>query len=190
MQKLGPKAQKIWHLIEQGIEFVKTIAEKGLEGIWETLVDKIGDLKQLMIEKIKSFVVTEVVHKGIEWVLSLCNPAGAFVEAVEMIIHVVEFFIDKGKQIQETVDRILDSVESLLSGGEGGVPALIEETLAKSIPTVIAFLADLAGLGGIGDTIKEMVNSARSLVDKGIDTGSQRSNPTGEERMGYADRQE
>ena len=169
LQKLGPKAEKLWHLIEHGIEFVKIIAEKGLEGIWETLVDKIGDLKEMVIGQIKSFVVTEVIQKGIEWVLSLCNPAGAFVQAVEMIIHVVEFFIDKGKQIQETVDRILDSVESLLSGGEGGVPALIEETLANSIPTVIAFLADLAGLGGIADKIKEMVNSARSLVDKGID---------------------
>lgn len=169
LQKLGPKAGKLWHLIEQGIEFVKTIAEKGLEGIWETLVGKIGALEEMVIEKIKSFVVTEVVQKGIEWVLSLCNPAGAFVQAVEMIVHVVEFFVDKGKQIQETVDRILGSVEALLSGGEGGVPALIEQTLAKSIPTIIAFLADLAGLGGIADTIKEMVNSARSLVDKGID---------------------
>jgi hypothetical protein len=169
LAKLGPKAPRIWHLIEQGIAIIKTIAEKGLSGVWDMLMEKIQGIKDIVVDGIKSFVIETVVKKGIEWLLSLFNPAGAFVEAVELIIDVVEFFIQKGKQIQETVDRILDSVESLLSGGEGGVPALIEQTLAKAVPTVITFLADLVGLGDISTTIQNLVKKAQSVTDEAID---------------------
>jgi hypothetical protein len=148
---------------------VKTISEKGLAGVWQMVLDKISGLEDLVINGIKFFITDTVVKKGIEFVLSLFNPAGAFVEAVEMIIDVIQFFIQKGKQIQQTVDKILDSVESLLGGGEGGVPAMIEATLAGTIPMVIQFLADLVGLGDLGTTIKGLVDKARALVDGAID---------------------
>jgi hypothetical protein len=156
-------------LIEQGIELIRTIADKGLAGVWEMLLEKIQGIEDMVISGIKSFIIETVVKKGVEWLLSLFNPAGAFVEAVELIIDVVQFFIQKGKQIQETVDRILDSVESLLSGGEGGVPALIEQTLAKGIPTVIQFLADLVGLGDLGTKLQALVQKAQSITDAAID---------------------
>jgi hypothetical protein len=169
LQKLGPKAAKIWHLIEEGITIIQTLRDKGIAGIWEMVLEKIQGIKDLVIDGIKSFIVDTVVKKGVEWLLSLFNPAGAFVEAVELIIDVVQFFIQKGKQIQETVDRILDSVESLLGGGEGGVPALIEQTLAKAVPTVITFLADLVGLGDLGTTLQGLVKKAQSMTDSAID---------------------
>jgi hypothetical protein len=169
LKKLGPKAAQIWHLIEQGIELIKTIADKGLAGVWEMLMEKVQGIEDLVVGGIKSFIIETVVKKGVEWLLSLFNPAGAFVEAVELIIDVVQFFIQKGKQIQETVDGILDSVESLLSGGEGGVPARIEQTLAKAVPTVITFLADLVGLGDIGTTLQGLVQKAQSVIDAAID---------------------
>lgn len=169
LQKLGPKAAKVWHLIEEGIAIIKTLAEKGLSGVWDMLMDKVQGIKDLIVDGIKSFVIETVVKKGIEWLLSLFNPAGAFVEAVELIIDVVQFFIQKGKQIQETIDRILDSVESLLNGGEGGVPALIEQSLAKAVPIVITFLADLVGLGDLGTTLQGLVKKAQSITDTAID---------------------
>lgn len=169
LQKLGPKAAKVWHLIEEGIAIIKTIAEKGLSGVWDMLMDKVQGIKDLIVDGIKSFVIETVVKKGIEWLLSLFNPAGAFVEAVELIIDVVQFFIQKGRQIQETIDRILDSVESLLNGGEGGVPALIEQSLAKAVPIVITFLADLVGLGDLGTTLQGLVKKAQSITDTAID---------------------
>ena len=167
--KLGPTAAKVWHLIEQGVEIVKTISEKGLAGVWELIVEKISGLGDMIIGGIKSFIVDAVVKEGIEFVVSLCTGAGAFIEAVKKLIEFVEFFIQRGKQIQATVDQILDSVESLLSGGEGGVPGKIEQTLAGAVPTVITLLADLVGLGDLGPTLQGLVKKARGLVDQAID---------------------
>src|SRR6185369_10182794 len=50
---------------------------------------------------------------------------------------------------KEFVDAVLDSIESIASGGVGAVAGLVEGALAKAVPMVIGFLASLLGLGGI-----------------------------------------
>ena len=46
---------------------------------------------------------------------------------------------------------------------------LIEGTLAKTIPLIINFLADLLGLGGISEKIKEIIGKIQAPVNKAID---------------------
>jgi hypothetical protein len=79
------------------------------------------------------------------------------------------FFVEKGSQIKDFVDSILDSVESILDGGVGAVADLIENTLAKGIPLIIDFLADLLGLGGIAEKVKEIIGKIQAPVTKAID---------------------
>ena len=79
------------------------------------------------------------------------------------------FFVEKGKAIIEFVNSILDSVESILNGGVGAVADLIEGTLAKTVPLIINFLADLLGLGGISEKIKEIIGKIQAPVNKAID---------------------
>src|SRR6185312_14721736 len=37
------------------------LAEEGLAGIWHLIVEKVGDVKDMIVEKAKSFVVTEII---------------------------------------------------------------------------------------------------------------------------------
>ena len=56
------------------------------------------------------------------WILSLLNPASAFVKACKMIIDIISFIVTRGKQIAEFVSAVLDAVIAIARGGAGGVP--------------------------------------------------------------------
>ena len=86
------------------------------------------------MSQVKEMVSVEIIKAGIVWLISMLNPASAFVKACKMIYDVVMFFVEKAAQIKEFVDSILDSVESIAGGGVGAVAGYIEKTLAKMVP--------------------------------------------------------
>jgi hypothetical protein len=79
------------------------------------------------------------------------------------------FFVEKGSQIKEFVDSVLDSIESIVGGGVGAVAKHIENTLAKILPLLLGFLASLLGLGGISEKVKEILEKVQKPVNKAID---------------------
>ncbi len=155
--------------MEQAVDVFKIIATEGLAGLWNWILDRIGDFKEMVMGEIREFISEKVIKAGIEWLIGILNPAAAFIKACEAIYNIVMFFVEKGKEIIEFVNSILDSVESILNGGVGAVADLIEGTLAKTIPLIINFLADLLGLGGISDKIKEIIGKIQAPVNKAID---------------------
>ena len=156
--------------VEQGVEIIQVVVKEGLGGLWKWVLEKVGDLKEMVMAQIQDFVITKIIKAGITWLISLLNPAAAFIKACKMIYDVVMFFVEKGSQIKEFVDSVLDSIESIAGGGVGAVAGLIEKTLARTLPLVLGFLASLLGLGGISEKIKEILKTVQkpvmSVVDK------------------------
>ncbi len=156
--------------LEQTFEVVKILITEGVPGLWRWVVEKLGDLKELVLGQIKEFVIEKIVKAGITWIISMLNPAAAFIKACKAIYDIVMFFVDKAAQIKEFVSSVLDSVESIARGGAGAVAGLIERTLAKALPMVLGFLASLLGLGGISEKIKSILEKVQAPVGKVIDT--------------------
>ncbi|HKN52941.1 MAG TPA: hypothetical protein VJX66_10590 [Amycolatopsis sp.] len=156
--------------LEQTFEVVKILITEGVPGLWHWIVEKLGDLKEMVLGQIKEFVIEKIVKAGITWIIGLLNPAAAFIKACKAIYDIVMFFVDKAAQIKEFVDSVLDSVESIARGGAGAVAGLIERTLAKAIPMVLGFLASLLGLGGISEKIKSILEKVQAPVAKVVDT--------------------
>src|SRR5205807_1996218 len=67
------------------------------------------------------------------------------------------------------VNAVLDAIIAIAGGGAGGVPALIEDALAKSIPVLIGALAAILGVSGIADKIKSFIQSLSKPVMKAVD---------------------
>ncbi|WP_290057462.1 phage tail protein [Amycolatopsis solani] len=156
--------------LEQTFEVVKILITEGVPGLWRWIVEKLGDLKEMVLGRIKEFVIEKIVKAGITWIISMLNPAAAFIKACKAIYDIVMFFVDKAAQIKEFVDSVLDSVESIARGGAGAVAGLIERTLAKAVPMVLGFLASLLGLGGISEKIKSILEKVQAPVGKVIDS--------------------
>jgi hypothetical protein len=162
--------ESVMDKVEKGVAFIQMVVTEGIGGLWKWVAEKLSDLKEMVMGQIRDFVINKIVKAGITWLISLLNPAAAFIKACKMIYDVVMFFIEKAAQIKEFVDSILDSVESIAGGGVGAVSGYIEKTLGKMIPVLLGFLASLLGLGGISEKIKEILKTIQkpimSVVDK------------------------
>ncbi|MEO6083601.1 MAG: hypothetical protein ABIQ18_10910 [Umezawaea sp.] len=156
--------------LESTLDVVRILVTEGVPGLWKWVVEKLGDLKELVMGQIKDFVIEKIVKAGITWIISLLNPAAAFIKACKAIYDIVMFFVDKAAQVKEFVDSVLDSIESIAKGGVGAVAGLIEKTLAKALPMVLGFLASLLGLGGISEKIKSILDKIQAPVGKVVDT--------------------
>jgi hypothetical protein len=155
--------------VEETVPVAQKIQKEGIGGVWEEIKEKIGDLKENLFGKISEYLIPTVLVAGITWIISLLNPASAFIKACKMIIDIVTFIIDRGAQILAFVNSVLDAIIAIAGGGAGGVPALIEDALAKSIPVLIGALAAILGVSGIADKIKEFIQSLSRPVMKAVD---------------------
>lgn len=156
--------------LEQVAEVFKILVTEGPAGLWKFIMDKLGELKEQAMEALRNFIAESVIKAGITWLLSLLNPASAFIKACKMIYDVIIFFIERGSQIMSLVNSILDSVGAIAAGSLGAAAAKVEESLGKAVPVAISFLASLLGLGGIAGKVKEVIGKIQkpinSLIDK------------------------
>jgi hypothetical protein len=155
--------------VEKGVEIFQLIATQGVGGLWQLLVEKVGNIKDMILEKVQDFVVTKVITAGITWLISLLNPAAAFIKACKLIYDVVMFFVNNAAPLAQFVDTIIDSVADIVRGNAGGVVAKIENVLGQMVPILIGFLASVLGLGGIGQKIREIVTALQKPVKQALD---------------------
>jgi hypothetical protein len=160
--------EKVVSAVEGTVKFFMTLAKEGPAGLWQWLKDKIAEIniKDTVIGAIKDFVVTRIITAGITWLIGLLNPAAAFVKACKMIYDVIMFFIERGSQIMEFVNSILDGLGAIVAGSLGAAANLVESSLAKILPLAISFLASLLGVGGIAEKIKEIIEKIRAPINK------------------------
>ncbi len=167
--KIAPWVGKVIDVIESKIEVFTILATQGIGGLWNWIKKQLSNLSELIITPIKEFVVEKIVTAGISWVLGMLNPAGALVKVVQALIGVVQWIMERGAALMDFVGTVIDAVSDIANGGVGGVPAKIEAALGKAVPLVIAFLANLLGLGGISDKIKSILKAVQAPINKALD---------------------
>jgi len=85
------------------------------------------------------------------------------------IYDIVKFFIERASQIGSLISAIIEGVAAIAGGAIGGAAKLIEDALAKALPIVIGFLANLLGIGDLAKKVQGIVEKIRAKVDKGIE---------------------
>jgi hypothetical protein len=166
VKRMGEKAV---NFLEANFEMFVILKNEGIAGLWQSIQDQVGDLKVMVIDNIQNFVVDGIIKGGVMWVLSLLNPASAFVKACKAIYDIIMFFIERGSQIAELVNAVMESVTAIASGAVGGAAKLVENALSKALPVVISFMASLLNLGGISEKIQAIVQKVRGPIEKAID---------------------
>lgn len=157
------------HAIEQAVEFVVLIATKGLTAAWDKLAEWIGSLKESVIDAIQGWVVQTVVTTGLAKLAGLFLPVSAIIQAIEVIYRTVTFLIEKAQQIFEFVEGIANSIGRIARGDIGAAADAVEQTMARTIPLILNFLAGFVGLGSVSGKIREIVTKIRTAVDRAID---------------------
>ncbi|MEV6743701.1 hypothetical protein AB0N21_04755 [Streptomyces sp. NPDC051080] len=155
--------------VESSVPVAKKLAAEGPAGAVKEIESEAGDLKATILEKLTSYLIPTVIIAGITWIISLLNPASAFVRAVKGIIDIVTFIVNQGAQIVEFVNAVLDAVIAIANGGSAGVPKMVETALAASVPLLIGFLASLLGIGSLANKVKSVFHAVARPVNRAID---------------------
>jgi hypothetical protein len=163
---LGEPVVKV---LETGFEIFMIVKTKGLAGLWEYIKEQFSNLKEMVIEEIKSLIITQVITAGVKWIIGLLNPAGAFIKAAMAIYEIVKFFIERAAQIYEFVNSVVDSIADIAKGNLSGAAQRVETALANSIPLIIGFLASLLGISGLAKKVQKVIGRVRKKIDKAID---------------------
>ncbi len=167
--KRFPKAEKVFSAIEKGIEIINRIRTEGIGAIWTMVKESLSNLKEMVLSGIRNFVITTVVKEAITWILGLLNPAGALVKILKLLFDFVMFLIERFQQIKDFILSVYNSITAIASGQLTKAMTAVEDAMSRSLPVVISLLASLAGLGGIGKTIKDIIKKVTKPINKVID---------------------
>jgi hypothetical protein len=155
--------------LEKTVEVFKVLITEGITGLWRFIKEKVGDLKAMIFDTIFDFIRDKVIIAGIKWIIGLLNPASAFFKACMAIYDIVMFFIERGSQIIELVNAVINSITSIAKGALSAAIEFVEGALAKAIPVTIGFLAGLLGLGDISGTVRKTIDKAQKPINTAID---------------------
>lgn len=156
-------------LLEKAWGFLKTLIDGGPAALWEQIKEYVGNLKDMLMEAVQDWVVTSVVKAAVTKIAMMFNPVGAIIQAIITIYNTVMFFIERINQILDFVEAIINSIYKIATGAIADAANWIEQTLVRTIPLIIAFLARFLSLGSVGEKVKGFITRLQTKIDKAID---------------------
>jgi len=175
VSKTSPEAVTF---LEGAVDTVSKMAHaKSVSAAWDIFQEQagklIGELVSTAIDKIKNWVLTNIVQRAIEKVLQMFTPASAVIAAIEAIYHTIVTLINKGKQLFAVLKATVDSISRIAAGDLTQAADKIEAAMSKALNFIVAFLAEQAGIGGIGQTIRDIIKAVKDkvwgVIDKVLD---------------------
>jgi hypothetical protein len=185
--------------LETGFELVVTLVREGPAAAWRQLMEHLGNLRDMVMGQVREWVINTVVGQAVARIASMLNPAGAIIQAIIAIYNTVMFVRERLQQIVQVAEAFINGIAAIAAGNIAAAANRVEQTMGRLVPVVISFLARLLGLGGIGDTIRNILARVRAPVDRAINrvvgwivTQARRlgravaGGGSGDERLGHA----
>lgn len=152
------------YFFETAGKILDRVRNEGLIAIWSEIKKGAESILDSLLGSIKDWIVKEIVKQAVVIVASLANPVGELVEAVRSIYETVEFVIEKAAKLADLIATVVDALSDIADGVIVPAAQKVTASLAKSIPLILRFLAGLLHLGGIGKSIRELVDKVRAPI--------------------------
>jgi hypothetical protein len=156
-------------VLERTFDIVLTLVRDGPAAAWEKILEQLSNLQEMVFGQIREWVIRTVVGQAVMRIVSMLNPAGAVIQAIIAIYNTIMFFRERLTQIVQVAESFFNSVAQIAAGAIGAAADRVEQTMGRLVPVVISFLARLIGLGGISDTIRNIVARIRAPIDRALD---------------------
>lgn len=151
--------------------FVRDVQQRGIAAIWEYIQTQISNLWNMVLEQVRSWIVSRIIDRVIAKIVSMLDPTGimAVVNSFIAFFNAVQSAIEYFREILEIVDSFVGMVAEIASGSIDQAAQFLENLLAQSLPVAIGFLANQVGLGNIGDKLQEIIAGIQGLIDQALD---------------------
>ncbi len=156
-------------MIEKVAGYVKRLFTEGPAALWKEFKQYLGDLKDQIVSQAKDWLITKIVQAAIVKLTTMLIPGGGFVQAILSIWETLKFLKERINEILKVVNSVLDSIEQIANGAIGAAANYIEQTIVKTMPLVMDFLARLLKIGNIGGQIRKIIDKLRQPVNKAVD---------------------
>ncbi|MES2922828.1 MAG: DUF4157 domain-containing protein [Verrucomicrobiota bacterium] len=155
--------------LETAFEVVRILLTEGLAGIWSRITEFLTvSLPDMVIGAIRNFVMERIVAAAVTRIASMLNPAGAVIQAILAVYNTVMFFIERMNQMMATVQSFVQSIARIAAGDIASAADAVEQTMARTLPVIISFLARLLGLGGISEKIREIIKKIQAPIQAAL----------------------
>jgi hypothetical protein len=153
-------------IIEKVWELVSLLIERGPDGILEMLKEKLDPetIVNAVVEAAIQFTIEALVEKVALRLLAMLNPAGAVLQAIQLIYKVLKWVFENAARIFTLVETVVNMCAEIMAGKLGHVAEMVEKALAWLLPMVIDLLAELIGLGDLPDKVAEMIGRLQAVV--------------------------
>jgi phage-related protein len=151
--------------------FVATLVTEGPAGLWRELTERLSSLWETVVQGVVGFITERVIGWASRWLLSLLDVSGIMpvINTLIAIYRAIESFMEYLRQMLEIVNRVLDGIAGIARGAIEVAAGFVESALSSSLPIVIGFLANQAGLGRLSHRLRETLAGLRERVDAAID---------------------
>ena len=161
--------ETVVNAMETGFDIVVTLVRDGPAAAWERIRESLSNLREMVMEQIMAFVRNNIVMAAVTRLVSMLNPAGAFIQAIIAIYNTVMFFVERLRQIAQVAAAFIDSIAAIAGGVIAAAANRVEQTMAGLLTLVISFLARLVGLGRVSDAVTNIINRIRAPIDRALD---------------------
>jgi len=153
-------------LLEKVYSLVSFLVEKGPEGIYEMIKEKLDpqSIVDQVVQLATDFLVSAVVKAVTPRIVLLFNPAGAVLQALEAIYRVLKWVFQNAARIFTLIETVVNGIADILAGSIGGFANAVEKGLGMLIAPVISFLADYLGFGDLPDKIAKKIKSFQDWI--------------------------
>lgn len=156
--------------LETGFALVQTLVTEGPAAAWQQILEGIGNLRDMVMEQIITYVRNRIVVAAVTRLASMINPVvGGIVQVVLGIYNTVMFFVERLQQIAQVGMAVIDSIAAIARGAIGPAANRVEQTMVGMLTLAISFLARLVGLGNVAQAVTRIINRLRRRIDRALD---------------------
>ncbi len=172
--RIGPEKVKRIREIESALtgalEWITVWIKEGAEGLLKKIKTQIGDVKDMVIQGVVSWITTKIVAEVTKKLATSTDPLGigATINIIKQIYDAIKAAVAYVNRILNLVNDAMDNMAEIIAGNTVAASTKFEAILAKAVPVVIGFAVE-AVLGPVGVKIKEIVDKVRKKIDDGID---------------------
>jgi len=164
------RIRRVVNVLTGAWEWVKVAINEGPAGLWRMVADRLGNLAQMVLESAVGWVMTRIIAIVSVRLAALAGSAGwsAILEAIVAVYQAVQTAIEYARRILEIMLTVFNTVGQIATGVIDPAAQGVERGLRMVMPIVIGFLANYAGLRGIGGRLREIIMGVRERVDNAI----------------------
>jgi chemotaxis protein histidine kinase CheA len=151
--------------IEFVMNYIGAAIRDGWNGLWTQLTQDLGQLRDMVLDQIKTFLVENVVIATIMWLASMFNPVGALVKLVMTIWNFLKFLREQVARIYPIVELVINSVADIAAGALAGPMRGVERILGRMVPMVIDLFMTLLGVTGVPDRVQTILRGVQERVE-------------------------